>query len=56
MGISDDLTFGNISILAVGDLYQLPPVGQKPLFATTSDGYSQFYRSGSLWQDEFKMN
>ena len=54
MGINrDDVTFGNISILAV---YQLPPVGQKPLFAKSSDGYAQFYRSGSLWLDEFKMH
>ena len=33
-GVSDDVTFGSVSILAVGDLYQLPPVAQAPLFST----------------------
>ena len=50
-----DVTFGGLSILAVGDLYQLPPVGQAPLFSSVSDCYAQLYRSGSLWIDEFKM-
>lgn len=53
--VSGDVTFGNISILAVGDLYQLPPVGQPALLSTTRDCYAQLYRSGSLWVDEFKM-
>ena len=47
--------FGGVSILAVGDLYQLPPVGQAPLFSTVSDCYAQFYGSGSLWVDHFLM-
>ena len=47
--------FGGVSILAVGDLYQLPPVGQPLLFSTVNDSYAQLYRSGSLWQDEFEM-
>ena len=50
-----DVIFGGVSILAVGDLYQLPPVGQSTLFSTVSDSYAQLYRSGSLWQDEFQM-
>ena len=54
-GVSDDLTFGSVSILAVGDLYQLPPVAQAPLFSTVSDCYAQLYRSGSLWIDEFQL-
>ena len=54
-GVSADVTFGGVSILAVGDLYQLPPVGQPWLFATVSDSYAQLYRSGSLWVDEFEM-
>ena len=34
-GVADD---GGVSILAVGDLYQLPPVGQPLLFSPVSDG------------------
>ena len=48
-GVSEDTVFGGVSILAVGDLYQLPPVGQAPLFSTVSDCYAQLYCSGSLW-------
>ena len=54
-GVSTDVTFGGVSILAVGDLYQLPPVGQPSLFSTVNDSYAQLYRSGSLWVDEFEM-
>ena len=54
-GVSDDLIFGKVSILAVGDLYQLPPVGQPPVFSTISDCYAQLYGSGSLWIDHFIM-
>ena len=54
-GVSDDKVFGGVSILAVGDLYQLRPVGQAPLFSTVSDCYAQLYGSGSLWLDNFLM-
>ena len=27
-----DADWGNICVLAVGDLYQLPPVGQRPIY------------------------
>ena len=54
-GVSDDVMFGGVSILAVGDLYQLPPVGQAPLFSPVSDCYAQLYGSGSLWVDNFLM-
>ena len=55
-GVSDDVTFGSVSILAVGDLYQLPPVAQAPLFSTVSDCNAQLYHSGSLWVDEFQLS
>ena len=54
-GVLPDVIFGGVSILAVGDLYQLPPVGQPALFDTVSDSYAQLYGSGSLWKDEFKL-
>ena len=54
-GVSDDKVFGSVSILAVGDLYKLPPFGQAPLFSTVSDCYAQLYGSGSLWVDHFLM-
>ena len=50
--MSDDAVFGGVSVLAVGDLYQLPPVGQAPLFSTVSDSYAQC----SLWVDKFQMS
>lgn len=49
------ILFGGVSILAVGDLYQLPPVCQSPVFSTVSDSYAKLYRSGSLWVDEFQI-
>ena len=51
-----DVLFGNISLLAVGDLYQLPPVGQPPVFSTMSRyTLASLYGSGSLWREHFKM-
>ena len=50
-----DVMFGGVSILAVGDLYQLPPVCQPMLFSKVNDSYAQLYKSGSLWQNEFEI-
>ena len=49
----NDVTFGGISILAVGDLR---PVAQPHVFAQGGDAYARLHNSGSLWMDEFKMN
>ena len=43
--MSNTLLFGGISILAVGDLLQLPAVAQKPVFAEPSDEMSAIYGS-----------
>ena len=45
--------FGGISILGVGDLLQLNPVGGSPVFSTRKDTYQAL--AGSLWQDCFKL-
>ena len=52
-GVADDVMFGGVSILAVRDLFQLPPVGQTLLFCPVNDCYA--YSSGSLWVDEFQI-
>ena len=39
----------------MGDLYQLPPVGQAPIFNPVTDTYAKLYRSCSLWVDEFQL-
>jgi hypothetical protein len=54
-GTSPDILFGGVSILAVGDLHQLSPVGQPPIFNVIGDSYASLYRSGSLWKDEFQL-
>ena len=57
-GVTSDsttCTFGGVSVLAVGDLYQSPPIGQPALLDKVTDSYAQLYKSGSLWQDEFTM-
>ena len=54
-GSPDSTTFGNISILAVGDLYQLQPVAQPHVFGEVSDAYARLHSSGSLWIDEFSL-
>ena len=48
-----DLRFGGVSVLAVGDLYQLQPVAQKHLFSEPSDDYARLH--GSIWKEKFKM-
>ena len=50
-----DVAFGGVSILAVGDLFQLPPVGQAQYLVQFSDSYAKLYLSGLLWVDEFQM-
>ena len=50
-GTSSSKIFAGISIIAVGDLYQLPPIQQKPIFCRYSN---DIYNLSHPWQ-EFKM-
>ena len=54
-GSKDDVTFGNVSILAVGDFFQLQPVAQSYVFQEVSNMYARLHGSGSVWIDEFQM-
>lgn len=47
------ISFGGLSIIAVGDLYQLKPVGDPPLFVDLTEGASAL--APNLWKDYFKM-
>ena len=49
----DTATFGGVSILAVGDLFQLQPVVQPHIFSDVHDTYARLH--GSLWKEEFSM-
>ena len=49
------IAIGGFSILAVGDLYQLPPVGHATIFSVVSDSYTKLCHSCSLWVDKFEM-
>jgi hypothetical protein len=51
--MTTDKPFGGISIIAVGDLSQLLPIGQKPVYDFTSDPIAALY--GSLWQKHFQL-
>ena len=48
-GTVDDSIFANTSILAVGDLYQLPPVRQHALYQSVSDPYAALYTAMDLY-------
>ena len=49
----NNLAFGGISILGVGDLLQLNPVGGSPVFQSSKGSYCSL--AGSLWENYFKL-
>ena len=51
--MTSDEPFGSVSVLAIGDLSQLAPVGQIPVFEKTSDPIASLY--GSLWKRNFQL-
>jgi exonuclease III len=50
----NEVPFGGISIIAVGDLMQLNPVGGNPIFETTTRNYSSL--SPNYWKQLFKIH
>ena len=53
IGSTSNNMFGNISVLALGDLYQIQPVRQGHVFDLPKDKIARVY--GSLWKENFKM-
>ena len=53
-----DTRFGNVTIIAVGDLYQLPPLKDKKIYDTPGSNYDPSLISlhGSLWQENFNFH
>ena len=52
----DGVWFGNVCILACGDLYQLPPVLQQSIFTPVKDAMAKMCGSGSIFMDEFFLH
>ena len=42
---------GDICVLAVGDLYQLPPVGQSPIYLSTHTAHTLDHFAPNGWED-----
>lgn len=49
---SEDIPFGSVSMLAVGNLLQLPPLGDSPVFASPKNAMHRL--SMSLWEKHFQ--
>ena len=46
-----DIDWGGVCVLVVGDLYQLPPVGEQPVYSQKSNVRSPADMAPSLWND-----
>jgi hypothetical protein len=55
-GTPGDVWFGNVCVLVVGDLYQLPPVKQKCIFKPVKDSLARMCGSGSIFLDNFYLH
>ena len=53
-----DTCFGNVTIIAVGDLYQLPPLKDKKIYDVPGSNYdpNPICLHGSLWQENFNFH
>ena len=53
-----DTRFGNVTIIAVGDLYQLPPLKDKKIYDVPGSNYdpNPICLHGSLWQENFNFH
>ena len=51
---TSEYLFGNVSVLAVGDLYQLPPVLQANIYDPVRSPLANLH--GSLWKDNFQLH
>ena len=50
--------FGNVTIIAVGELYQLPPFKDKKIYDTPGSSHdpSPISLHASLWQENFQFH
>jgi len=51
--MGSQIPFGGVSLITVGDFFQLKPVFDKWIFETSKDNYSAL--AANIWQDHFQM-
>ena len=53
--MSNTARFGGVSVIAIGDLLQLPPVNQRGIFESPKKGSYEAFQ-GSVWQNLFYLH